>query len=499
MLENTARYEPDHLAVIFDGNQLTYKQLNDQINRLAHGLMDLGIKRGEFVLTLIPNSLNLLIAYHAVLRTGATIVPLNVMYTTHEIGYIGQDTGACAMIADRNLWKACAIERSELPNLKHVIITNGTPVKEEVFLDNLYSEKDTSPDVVSHLDDIVSIIYTSGTTGQPKGATQTHRSILSNVIGCSTRNKFCRNDRFICALPLYNNFAINVVMMSAFFCGATLIGIDRFDARKVLDVIRIHRGTYFAGTSTMFSYLLMQYKEGMDDVSSLQLTNSGGANCPAEVIRQVEKTFDVIHLDGYGQTEGCGFTTLNPRVGVRKENSVGTPLSNIFIKIFDENGNEMPNGTVGEIVLKGDAFSIHGYHNRPEVNKEVNCNGWFHSGDLGYLDEDGYLFVVDRKNDLIITGGQNIYPAEVEKELYTHPKVALAAIVGVPDPLKGEIAKAYVVLKQGATATEKEMIDYVRGRIAKYKAPRQVEFVESLPQGPTGKILKRVLRQFHNK
>lgn len=159
----------------------------------------------------------------------------------------------------------------------------------------------------------------------------------------------------------------------------------------------------------------------------------------------------------------------------------------------------MPNGTVGEIVLKGDAFSIHGYHNRPEVNKEVNCNGWFHSGDLGYLDEDGYLFVVDRKNDLIITGGQNIYPAEVEKELYTHPKVALAAIVGVPDPLKGEIAKAYVVLKQGATATEKEMIDYVRGRIAKYKAPRQVEFVESLPQGPTGKILKRVLRQFHNK
>jgi len=284
-------------------------------------------------------------------------------------------------------------------------------------------------------------------------------------------------------------------MMSAFFTGATLVGVDRFEARKVLDAIKEHRGTYFAGTPTMFSYLLQEYKEGHDDVSTLRVTNSGGAHCPGEVIRQIEKTFGVTHMDGYGQTEGCGFTTINPLVGVRKENSVGPPLSNALLKIVDDNDKELPVGQTGEIVLQGECFSIHGYLNRPEVNQETNRGGWFHSGDLGYVDKDGYLCVVDRKQDLIITGGQNIYPAEVEEELYTHPKVALAAVIGIPDKMKGEIAKAYIVLKKGQTATEKEIIDYVRERIAKFKAPRKVEFVDSLPQGPTGKILKRVLKE----
>jgi acyl-CoA synthetase (AMP-forming)/AMP-acid ligase II len=284
-------------------------------------------------------------------------------------------------------------------------------------------------------------------------------------------------------------------MMSAFLTGATLVCIDRFEARKVLDAIKEHKGTYFAGTPTMFSYLLQEYKEGQDDTSSLRVTNSGGAHCPGEIIRQIEKTFGVIHMDGYGQTEGCGFTTINPLVGVRKENSVGPPLSNAFVKIFDNDDNELPVGETGEIVLKGDCFSIHGYLNRPEVNAETNRVGWFHSGDLGYLDKDGYLFVVDRKQDLIITGGQNIYPAEVEEQIYTHPKVALAVVIGIPDKVKGEIAKAYIVLKKGQKATEKEIINYVRERIAKFKAPREVEFVETLPMGPTGKILKRVFKE----
>jgi long-chain acyl-CoA synthetase len=208
----------------------------------------------------------------------------------------------------------------------------------------------------------------------------------------------------------------------------------------------------------------------------------------------VEKTFGVIHMDGYGQTEGCGFTTLNPLVGVRKSDSVGVPLSNVWIKIVDDNFNELPPREVGEIVEKGDVFSIHGYWQRPEINEETYTEGWFHTGDLGYVDEEGYLYVVDRKQDLIITGGANIYPVEVEEILYTHPAVALAAIIGIPDEVKGELAKAYIVLKEGATASEQDLIDYVRGRIAKYKAPRVVEFVKSLPQGPTGKILKRELR-----
>ncbi|MFB3924563.1 MAG: class I adenylate-forming enzyme family protein [Syntrophales bacterium] len=495
MLESVAKYEPGRTAVIFEDRQITYKQLNMEINRLANGLVRLGIRRGDFVMTLIPNSLRLLIIYQAVIRTGATVVPLNVMYTAHEIRYIGQDTKARAIFADADLWASHAAVKADLPDLERAIISKGNPAGGELSLADVNTDVTIPPETGSEIDDIVSIIYTSGTTGRPKGATQTHRSILSNVMGCCTRNKFSRDDRLICALPLYNNFALNVVMMSAFFTGATLVCIDRFEARKVLDAIKQHRGTYFAGTPTMFSYLLQEYKEGQDDVSSLRVTNSGGAHCPGEVIRQIEKTFGVVHMDGYGQTEGCGFTTLNPYIGVRKENSVGPPLSNCLIKIVDNDDKDLPVGETGEIVLRGDCFSIHGYLNRPEVNAEVNRGGWFHSGDLGYLDKDGYLYVVDRKQDLIITGGQNIYPAEVEEELYTHPAVALAAVIGIPDKVKGEIAKAYIVLKKGQKATEKEIINYVRERIAKFKAPRQVEFVDSLPQGPTGKILKRILKE----
>jgi long-chain acyl-CoA synthetase len=284
-------------------------------------------------------------------------------------------------------------------------------------------------------------------------------------------------------------------MMPAFYCGATLVLIDRFDARKVLDVIREHRCTYFAGTPTMFLYLLNEYNEGSDDVSSLKIVNSGGAHFPSEALKKFEKTFHCTVMDGFGHTEACGFTTLQPRVGVRKENSVGTPISDIFIKIIDDDGKEVPVGEVGEIAEYGDVFSIHGYLNAPEKNAETYQDGWFRSGDLGYVDSDGYLYIADRKQDLIITGGQNIYPVEVEEVLYTNPKIALATVIGIPDEIKGELAKAYIVLKEGETAEEKEIIDYVRARMAKFKAPRMVEFVDSLPQGPTGKILKKELRE----
>ncbi|MEJ2716261.1 MAG: AMP-binding protein, partial [Deltaproteobacteria bacterium] len=433
-------------------------------------------------------------AYFAILKAGGTVVPLNVMFRQREIGHIGADTSASAVLADEELWQREKSVKDSLPDLKQVIV-HGRPESEgEVSVGQITSEQTESPEAAVDLDDIASIIYTSGTTGHPKGATQTNRSILSNVQGCCTRNKFCRDDRLLCALPLFNNFAINVVMMSAFASGAALVVVDRFDARSVLDRIGAHQCTYFAGTPTMFSYLLQEFDPAGDNVSSLRVTNSGGAHCAGSLIRQVEETFGTIHLDGYGQTEGCGFTTLNPVVGIRKENSVGVPLSNIWIQIVSNDDEELPPGEIGEIVLKGDAFSIHRYWNRPEINEEVYRGGWFHSGDLGYVDEDGYLYVVDRKQDLIITGGANIYPAEVEEVLYSNPKVALAAVVGIPDAVKGELARAFIVLKKGETATEDEIIQFARERMAKYKAPRSVKFVDSLPQGPTGKILKRELR-----
>lgn len=494
MLDGVARYEPDSIAVMFGDRRITYRDLNREVNKLAHGLQTKGIRRGDRVMLFMQNSLSLITVYFAILRAGASVLPLNVMLRHREISHIGADTAAVAIVADEELWRRECSVRETLPDLKHIIVHGSAENEGEQSLAQVTSDLTGPVESEVELDDIASIIYTSGTTGQPKGATQTHRSILSNVQGCVTRNKFSREDRLLCALPLFNNFAVNVVMMSSIYSAATLVVIDRFEARKVLDEIRLRQCTYFAGTPTMFAYLLQEYDPGKDNVSSLRLTSSGGAHCPASLAREVESVFGTVHLDGYGQTEGCGFTTLNPLVGVRKEHSVGIPISNIQLKIVSDDDRELPPGEIGEIIEKGDAFSVHRYWNRPEINREVYRNGWFHSGDLGYVDEHGYLFVIDRKQDLIITGGANIYPAEVETVLHTHPKVAMAAVVGVPDALKGELAKAFIVLKKGQSATEAEIIEFARDRMAKYKAPRLVEFVESLPQGPTGKILKRELR-----
>jgi len=495
MLDSTVKAYPQKEAIVFDDSRITYEEFNRNVNRLANGLKKIGIGKGDLVMVHLINGPEIVTTHYAIIKLGATVVPLNVMYVAHEIRYVGGDTGAKAIIVDENLLYIIQSIRSDLPALKALIVVGDNVPEGAISFQELITESSSNPITYeAGFDDIVSIIYTSGTTGRPKGATQTHRSILANVSSFCNFNKLSHGDRLLCALPLFNNFAINVVMMSCFYTGATLIIVDRFEAEKVLQNIGKHKATYFAGTPTMFVYLLQAYDPTRHHVETLRVVNSGGAHCSAKVIENFEKTFNVVFLDGYGQTEGCGFTTLNPIVGVRKKDSVGTPLANMWIKIVDDNDMELPTRKVGEIAEKGEVFSIHGYWKRPEINAEVYKGGWFHSGDLGYVDEDGYLYVVDRKQDLIITGGANIYPVEVEEVLYTHPAVALAAVIGIPDEVKGELAKAYIVLKKGTTATEQEIIDYVRDRIAKYKAPKMVEFVDSLPQGPTGKILKKELR-----
>lgn len=493
LVESAGKYEPQRIALITEECSFTYAKLNSMINRLANGLLEIGLNKGERVMLLIPNSLELVISHLAVIRSGGISVPLNVMCRQKEIKLIGNETRSKIIIADSQLWNINKSVRNELLDLKLVIIINDE--ENEKSYRSIFSKNEYPPGIDCGLDDIASIIFTSGTTGRPKGATQTHRSITSSVMGCCVVNKLSRNDCLICGLPLYNNFGLNVMMMSAFFSGAKMVLIDRFDARKVLDSIKEFKGTYFAGTPTMFVYMLEAYKSGFDDLSSMRVTNSGGANCSTELINNIEKVFGVVHLDGYGQTEACGFATLNPFVGVRKTGSSGTPISNVEIKIFDTDDREVDSKKVGEIVQRGDVFSIHKYWENSETNEKEYRKGWFHTGDLGYIDSDGYLYVVGRLQDLIITGGQNIYPAEVEEVIQSHPKVSMAVVVGVPDKVKGELAKAYIILKKGEGATEKEIIDYVRNIIAKYKAPRMVEFVDSLPLGPTGKILKREVRK----
>ncbi|MHB8831945.1 MAG: class I adenylate-forming enzyme family protein [Desulfobacteria bacterium] len=495
MFDMTVKAYPKKDAIVFNDTHVTYDELNESVSRLANGLRKVGVGKNDLVMVHLKNNPDIVTTYYAIIKLGAIVVPLNVMYVAHEIRYVGTDTGAKAIIVDCDSVDIIQGIKSDLPLLESVIVVGDRIPEGAIRFRDLISG--SAPDFFPadcDLDDITSIIYTSGTTGRPKGATQTHRSILSNVSSFCNVNKLNVDDKLLCALPLYNNFAINVVMMSCIYAGATMVLVDRFDGEKVLQRITRHRATYFAGTPTMFIYLLHAYDPSRHSAKSLRVVNCGGAHCSLKVIEDVEKTFDVVFLNGYGQTEGCGFTTLNPIVGVRKPESVGVPLSNVWVRIVDDEDSELPSGKVGEITEKGDVFSIHGYWKRPEVNAEYYKNGWFYSGDLGYVDEDGYLYVVDRKQDLIITGGANIYPVEIEDILYTHPAVALVAVIGIPDEIKGELAKAYIVKKKGADVTDKEVINYVRDKIAKYKAPRLVEFVDSLPQGPTGKILKKELR-----
>jgi long-chain acyl-CoA synthetase len=495
MLDNTAKAYPDNVAMIFEESSWSYRKLNETINRLTAGLRRLGIGKRDRVMVQLANGPQIVMSHYAIIKAGAAVVPLNVMYVAKEITYIGNDTEAKAIILNRDFVPLLQEIRGELPHLEIVIVVgNDVPENTQRFEDLISDSLAEMDRYDADFNDIVSIIYTSGTTGRPKGATQTHRSILTSVQALCDCNKFSHEDRLLCALPLFNNFAINVVMMSAFYKGSTLIVVDRFNAGIVLKNMAKHRATYFAGTPTMYVYLLQAYDPANHDLKTLRVVNCGGAHCPATLIEKVEKTLGVVFMDGYGQTEACGFTTLNPLVGIRKPESVGVPIANIWIKIVDDNFAELPAGQVGEIVQKGDVFSVHGYWRRPEINSETYKEGWFQSGDLGYVDQDGYLYVVDRKQDLIITGGQNIYPVEIEEVLYTHPSVALAAVIGIPDEVKGELAKAYIVLKENAKTTDRDLIDYVKSKIAKFKAPRMVEFVDSLPQGPTGKILKRELK-----
>ena len=313
MLERTAGEYPDKVAIVFEDAALTYNELNAAVNRLANGLKNIGVKRGDRVMVQLTNGPEIIMAHYAIIRAGAIAVPLNVMYVAHEIRYIGNDTAAETVILDSSFLHLFDEVQSELCDLKHIVVT-GESVPPSMFcLDDLISGSPVrqEPADVS-LDDIVSIIYTSGTTGRPKGATQTHRSILSNVASLCEINRFDSEDKLLCALPLFNNFALNVVMMSTFFSGASMIVTDRFEAEKVMDHMTRHGATYFAGTPTMFVYLLQAYDKNRHDAGALRVVNSGGAHCPAALLKEVEETFEVIHMDGYGQTEGCGFTTINP-------------------------------------------------------------------------------------------------------------------------------------------------------------------------------------------
>ena len=498
MLRESAVAHPDKPVVLFDGGRLSYKELDALSDRFAAGLSASGVEPGDRVGLQLPNIPQFVIAYFGVLKAGCIAVPLNVLLKAPELAYCLGDSQARTLVTWAGIAEE-AISGADAAGVStvYVVTTPGVPdvPAGRPFEELLGTEPNTPPMAQTDPGDTAVIVYTSGTTGVPKGAELTHFQLLMNADTPGRVFGIRDDDIVMVALPLFHVFGLSSQLNVCVRFGATMSLVPRFDATKALEVIQRDGITIFEGVPTMYIAVLRHPNADAFDVSTLRIGISGGAPLPADVLDAFEEKFGVVILEGYGLTETASTTTFNVSADERKIYSVGKPIWGVEVEIWDNKNRPLPDGpdNIGEIVIRG-VNTMRGYFRKPKETAEAFTGGWFHSGDLGYRDDDGFYFVVDRKKDLIIRSGYNVYPREVEEVLFTHPAVANAAVIGVPDDLVGEEIKAFVQLKTGATASEQEIIDYVRERIAAYKYPRTVEFSDDLPIGPTGKVLKKELK-----
>lgn len=493
--ESSQRYS-ENIALIFGEKKLTYREFNQEANRLAHGLIHLGIKPGDRVAILLNNSPEFIISYFAILKAGASVVPLNTMFKEGELKYILSDSRSRLVLALSSFREILNKVSSALPHLKHKVIFDKRWLWRDISYAGLRKRQPINePSIGRHreADDVAAILYTSGTTGRPKGAMLTHNNLLSNVASIKEAFKSVSPEVMLCVLPLFHAFAATVCMLFPLSFGSTVVIMERFIARDVLRSIAEHRVTIFAGVPPMYAVLANISPEKYD-LSCWRLAISGGAALPVEVMNAFESKYRIPIYEGDGPTECSPVTSVNPIGGRRKPGSIGLPVPGVEMRIVNEEGKHLPPERIGEIVVKGRNV-MKGYLNQPEATAEAIRDGWFHTGDIGKKDREGYFYILDRKKDMVNVAGFNVYPREIEEVLYTHPKIAEAAVVGIiHNGLRGEVPKAFIILREGEKMSKEEVINYCQDKIANYKVPRYVEFRESLPMTPTGKVLKRALR-----
>jgi long-chain acyl-CoA synthetase len=488
-VERAATFFPDHPAIIFEGVTLSYRELNVRASRLANALKAHGVRRGDRVALYLPNIPSFAVSYVAALKAGAVAVSINSIFKSEEVKYILNDSGSSVLFTVGDLLQN--IPRMDCPQLQHVVVCEGA-AGGNTSLDE-WVEKGASDGRAFDLDrdDPAVLLYTSGTTGFPKGATLTHGNVVSNIFATMHHSGFGQRDRMALFLPLFHVFGQNFIMNATFNACATLVLHRRFVPDQVLDSIQRHRATMFFAVPTIFINLLSTDLSRYD-LSSIRYDFSAAATMPQEVSRRWNERFKRPVFEGYGLTECSPFACYNHDFR-HKFGSVGTAVENFELKIMDEHDHEVAAGGWGEICITGPGV-MKGYWGKPEDTAKALRHGWLHSGDIGMMDDEGYVFIVDRVKDMINVSGFKVWPAEVEQVLYRHPAVREVAVYGVSDSVKGEAVKAAIVLKDGASATGDEIIAFCRDRMAVYKAPGSVEFVKELPKSATGKILKRVLR-----
>lgn len=482
-------YEAEKNAILFKEDVITYGDLDDKVIGFANLLKSKGIVKGDKVILNTINSPEFLYAYLGTVRNGAIVVPINPMLTLEEMKFISADSDANYIIMHEGIMLKQGLTAEvlvEALNVK-VILLNDTLIEE---LNNAARE---DFDLVTDTSDISTFLYTSGTTGRPKAAMLSHANLLTNARQCCIGLGCNKDDIFMCVLPMFHVFAFTTCQLQPLFIGATVDIVEAFTPKVVIADLLQKEITLFLGVPAMYMVLIEAAKNNIT-FPKLRRAVCGGAALPVEIYNQTRNLVNIPVIEGYGLTEASPASSFNPYDGVQKPGSIGVVLDGMECIIADENDNEVPVGEVGELLLKGENVMV-GYYNRPEETEVTLRNGWLHTGDLAKIDEEGYIFIVDRKKELIIVAGLNVYPREVEEQLYKHPKIKDAAVIGVENKLRGETVAAYIVLHEGEEVQSKEIISWLKESLAAYKVPRTIKVVEDLPRNSSGKILKRILKE----
>ena len=492
MLARNLRLVPDRDFIVTDAEKISYRDFGERTARLANVLAARGIGEGDRVGLYLPSTPLMAVGFWACQRLGAIPAPVSAMLRHAELRKIVDRTGMKAMIADDTTFPYLSEILAEFSKLEHCFVAGATFEGSE-NLDRLMGEASTDfADIDCAQSDTGSLFFTSGTTGTPKGTAQSHFAVHATLrdMMVAHRSRYGR-EVYLCAVPLFTNFGLTVTLNLCLYTGGTIVLHERWDTDTVMRDIGRYKATYFGGTPTMYVYMVNEYDPARHDLSSLRICTTGGSPVPQPVIRKFEEFSGVKVAQVYGATETCGQNVMEPTIGVGKAGSTGVPVGSSRISIVDDDLIALPAGEVGEVIIGGDCVAD-GYYNDAEATAEAFTPLGWKSGDLGYVDEDGFLFIVDRKKDVIITGGHNIYPLEIESTLYRHPEVAMCAVVGTPDEEKGEIPVAIVVPAAGATSTAEDIRQWCREQLAAYKAPRRVEFIDEMPV-EAAKIRKREL------
>ncbi len=509
ILDLSCRKYPKNTAIVFGQKKINYQSLHESTCRIAAGLIKLGIKKEEKVAILLDNCPEFVISYFSILKAGAVVVPINYMFKMEEVKYILEDSQASCLITCRAYAEMAQELRLRVDTLKYIITANraGNDIPDFEQIKNNGSvilEKALSQ--TADIDETAVILYTSGTTGHPKGAVLSHRNLIANALDCSKAIRLSHKDTVICILPLFHSFAAMVCMLLPLLIGGkTVIMKSVRPFKRIIRAIRKNRVTVFVAVPSVYNILKEMRLPRLFRSPLIRFFNplkiciSGAAALPEDTLMKFEKKFRLPLLEGYGLTEASPVVTLNPLKGIRKPGSIGIALSkNIELKVIDELGHTLGYEQIGELLVKGPNV-MQGYYRLAQASEEVLRDSWLHTGDMARIDSQGYVYIVGRKKEMINVRGFNVYPREIEEVLYQNPAIKETAVIGVSDEHKGEVPKAFVVLKENIRMSEQEILHYLRERLANYKIPKHIEFRPDLPKNTSGKILKRLLRDEENK